>query len=114
MQALHRLRERFVSQRTGTINQIRAFMLERGIAVRQGLHFLLTELAGILAMRTDALSPRMLHILENLSADWRRLDARIEDLSSETRLLVKTKAANDGGPGHRLQAGPGARIWDKA
>ena len=34
LQALHRVRERLVSQRTGIINQIRAFMLERGIAVR--------------------------------------------------------------------------------
>jgi hypothetical protein len=31
------VRERLVSQRTGIINQIRAFMLERGIAVRQGI-----------------------------------------------------------------------------
>ena len=36
LQALHRVRERFVGQRTGIINQIRAFLLERGIAVRQG------------------------------------------------------------------------------
>jgi len=28
------LRERLVSQRTGIVNQIRAFLLERGIAVR--------------------------------------------------------------------------------
>ena len=34
LQALHRVRERLVSQRTGIINQIRAFLLERGIAVR--------------------------------------------------------------------------------
>ena len=40
LQALHRVRERLVSQRTGIINQIRAFLLERGIAVRQGLRFL--------------------------------------------------------------------------
>ena len=39
LQALHRVRERLVSQRTRVINQIRAFMLERGIAVRQGLRF---------------------------------------------------------------------------
>ena len=45
LQALHRVRERLVSQRTGIINQIRAFMLERGIAVRQGIGFLRTELA---------------------------------------------------------------------
>ena len=36
LQALHRVRERLVSQRTGIINQIRAFLLERGVAVRQG------------------------------------------------------------------------------
>jgi transposase len=35
LQALHRVRERLVRQRTGIINQIRAFLLERGIAVRQ-------------------------------------------------------------------------------
>jgi transposase len=39
------VRERLVSQRTGIINQIRAFMLERGIAVRQGIGFLSTETA---------------------------------------------------------------------
>ena len=49
LQALHRVRERLVSQRTGIINQIRAFMLERGIAVRQGIGFLRTELPTILA-----------------------------------------------------------------
>jgi transposase len=36
LQALHRVRERLVSQRTAVINQIRAFLLERGVAVRQG------------------------------------------------------------------------------
>jgi transposase len=36
LQALHRVRERLVGQRTGIINQIRAFLLARGIAVRQG------------------------------------------------------------------------------
>src|SRR5258708_5720665 len=39
--------------------------------------------------RTDALSPRMLRILEDLSADWRHLDARIEDLSSEIEALAR-------------------------
>jgi hypothetical protein len=35
LQALHRVRERLVGQRTSIINQIRAFLLERGIAVRR-------------------------------------------------------------------------------
>ncbi len=59
LQALHRVRERLVSQRTGIINQIRAFLLERGIAVRQGQRFLRAELPRILATPPDVLSPRM-------------------------------------------------------
>ena len=78
LQALHRVRERLVGQRTGIINQIRAFMLERRIAVRQGIGFLRTELPAILATRTDALSPRMLRVIEELAGDWRRLDERID------------------------------------
>jgi hypothetical protein len=63
LQTLHRVRERLVSQRTGIINQIRAFLLERGVAVRQGLRFLRAELPRILATPCDVLSPRMVHPL---------------------------------------------------
>ena len=35
--ALHRVRSRLVGQRTGVINQIRGFLIERGITVRQGV-----------------------------------------------------------------------------
>jgi transposase len=40
LQALHRVRSRLISRRTAIVNQIQAFLLERGIAVRQGLRFL--------------------------------------------------------------------------
>src|SRR5712672_2998750 len=89
LQALHRVRERLVSQRTGIINQIRAFLLERGVAVRQGLRFLRTELPRILAAPPDVLSPRMVRVIEDLAGDWRRLDERIEGLSSEIEELAK-------------------------
>src|ERR1700756_2634773 len=89
LQALHRVRERLVSQRTGIINQIRAFLLERGVAIRQGLRFLRAELPAIVAKRTDVLSPRMLHLIEGLAQDWRRLDERIETLSNEINALAR-------------------------
>src|SRR6516162_6928828 len=89
LQALHRVRERLVSQRTGITNQIRAFMLERGVAVRQGLRFLRTDLPIILGSRSDVLSPRMLRVVEDLAEDWRRLDVRIEGLSSEIAALAR-------------------------
>src|SRR5258705_9989542 len=102
LQALHRVRERLVSQRTGIINQIRAFLLERGIAVRQGQRFLRAELPRILAMPPDVLSPRMVRIIEGLAGDWRRLDERIEGLSSEIDAIARQDAGCE-----RLMSVPG-------
>jgi transposase len=102
LQAMHRVRERFVSQRTGITNQIRAFMLERGIAVRQGLRFLRAALPAILASRSDVLSPRMLRLIEELAMDWRRLDARIDGLSAEIEAVASADAGCE-----RLMSVPG-------
>ena len=102
LQALHRVRERLVSQRTGITNQIRAFLLERGIAVRQGQRFLRAELPRILATPPDVLSPRMVRVIEGLAGDWRRLDERIEGLSGEIEAIARQE------PGcERLMSVPG-------
>jgi len=102
LQAMHRVRERLVSQRTGIINQIRAFLLERGIAVRQGQRFLREELPRLLAAPPEVLSPRMVLIIEGLASDWRGLDTRIEDLSAE----IEDLASRDAGC-ERLMSIPG-------
>jgi transposase len=88
LQALHRVRSRLVGQRTAVINQIRSFLLERGIAVRQGPRFLRQRLPEILAKRIDVLSPRMIAIIEDLSGDWRRLDERVERVTEEIEQLA--------------------------
>src|SRR5262249_26352035 len=82
LQALHRVRERLVSQRTGIINQIRAFLLERGVAIR--------------------LSARMVRVIRDLAEDWRRLDERIDQLSSEIAVLARQDAGCE-----RLMSVPG-------
>ena len=102
LQALHRVRERLVSQRTGIINQIRAFLLERGVAVRQGLRFLRVELPHILASPPDVLTPRMAQVIEGLVSDWRRLDERIGSLSSEIDAVAHQDAGCE-----RLMTVPG-------
>jgi transposase len=102
LQALHRVRERLVSQRTGIVNQTRAFLLERGVAIRQGLRFLRIELPRLLAAPPDVLSPRMVCIIEDLAGDWRRLDERIAALSAE----IEAIARQDGGC-VRLRSVPG-------
>ena len=46
VQALHRARERLVSERTALINHLRALLLERGIAAPQGRRKLEEELSA--------------------------------------------------------------------
>ena len=87
--ALHRVRSRLVGQRTGVINQIRGFLIERGITVRQGVMPLRKALPDILSSNQDALSPRMVGLIADLTQDWRRLDERIAAVSAEIEALAR-------------------------
>src|SRR5258706_6737438 len=87
--ALHRVRSRLVRQRTGVANQIRGFLLERGITVRQGCMPLRKALPEILSSKSDALSPRMINLIGELIQDWRRLDDRIASVSTEIEAIAK-------------------------
>ena len=100
LQALHRVRTRLVAERTATVNEIRAFLLERGVAVAQGIWRLRRALPDILA--TGTLLPRMTRIVEALAADWRRLDERIGEVSTEIETLARKEA-----PCQRLMTVPG-------
>ena len=87
LQACHRVRSRLVSRRTATINQIRAFLIEQGIAVRAGVNALRKSLFEILKKREDEISPRMRDLIVGLCEDWLRLDERIDTVTSEIEAI---------------------------
>src|ERR1700752_3982537 len=64
--ALHRVRSRLVGLRTGVINQIRAFLIESGITVRQRPAPLRKALSDILGSGSPMLSPRIIHLIADL------------------------------------------------
>src|SRR6201982_3020843 len=108
--ALHRVRSRLVGRRTGVINQIRGFLIERGITVRQGPMPLRKALPQILSSDTGALSPRMVGLIADLAQDWRRLDERITAVSAEIEALAEQDDSCQ-----RLMTEPGAgRITSSA
>jgi transposase len=100
--ALHRVRSRLVGLRTGVINQIRGFLIERGITVRQGPGPLRKALVDILSSSSGALSQRIVRLMIDLSEDWRRLDARIAAVSADIEGLAEQDA-----PCQRLMTVPG-------
>src|SRR5262245_8634951 len=91
--SLHRVRSRLVRQRTAIINQIRGFLIERGITVRQGPVPLRKVLTDDLTSPPKARSPRILRLNADLHEDWRRLAQSIEVVSAEIESLSQNDAA---------------------
>lgn len=77
MLLLHRVREQLVKQRTALANQIRGLLSERGIVVPKGPDRLSSELEGIVAGETGALTPTFERILGELGARLRELKQQI-------------------------------------
>ena len=92
LQACHRVRSRLVSRRTAAINQIRAFLIEQGIAVRAGTSALRKSLFEILKNRKDEISPRMADLIVGLHDDWLRLDERIDSITGMIEGLSHSEA----------------------
>lgn len=67
LQALHRARERLVSDRTRLINQGRGFLMERGIRVGTGRHVFQKELTKLTTQGTVDLSPRIVLMLSDMA-----------------------------------------------
>lgn len=93
MQSLHRARDRLVGERTALMNQLRAVLLERGIAVPQGRRKLEQHLAAMLEGEEARLSPRTRRLVEDMQAEWREMDRRIEAFDDEFAAHARTDDA---------------------
>src|ERR1051326_1825266 len=83
LQALHRVRDRLVQRRTAVINQIRGFLLERGITFAQGPANLRRHMPSLLEDADQNLTPRMRSLLAHLWQEWKQLEADVEHVSDE-------------------------------
>jgi transposase len=61
LQALHRVRERWIQRRVALVNQIRGFLLERGIPMRVGAEHLRKNLPAVLENAGNGLTSRAPH-----------------------------------------------------
>lgn len=93
LQALHRVRDRLISRRTGVINQMRAFLLERGVTYRKGRAYLKRQMAGILEDAEVNLTPRMRYLLDHLWQEWKSVEIEIDELSGQIEAIAQEDAA---------------------
>ena len=89
LQALHRVRDRWIGRRTAVINQIRGFLLEHGITVAVGPAHLKRQIPSILEDADNLLSSRMRALLVELRDEWKKLETQIEEIDREFAQAAK-------------------------
>ena len=77
LQALHRVRRRFIVERTAVINQMRAVLLEHGMVLPVGRAAFVHRLPTVFTDAEHRLSPRLVELLHRLRQRWLALDVEI-------------------------------------
>jgi transposase len=102
LQALHRVRERWVMRRTAVVNQIRSLLLERGLTLPKGRSHVHEQLPRILEDAELRLSGAFRVLLAQLQVELEQLTARIQQMDA-----VIQKTAKEDEACQRLTAIPG-------
>lgn len=93
LQALHRARSLLMGQRTAQINQLRAFLLERGLTVPKGVAALRRRLPEVLEDADNELSDRLRALVDQLWQQVSDLEVRIAALNAEIEAIAAADTA---------------------
>ena len=93
LQALHRVRERLMARRTSVINQIRAFLLERGIVFAKSPIRLREAIPDVLENANENLTPRMRNLVAMLWSEWKDLELQIVEMNDEVERIASSDDA---------------------
>src|SRR5450756_172148 len=93
LQALHRVRDRLMARKTSVINQIRAFLLERGVVFAKSPIRLRERMPDVLENADENLTPRMRNLLSSLWEEWKDLVQQLDLLNLEVEQIASSDAA---------------------
>jgi transposase len=93
LQALHRVRDRLVARRTSVINQLRAFLLERGMTFAKTPAKLKVAIPEILEDADANLTPRMRNLVSLLWSEWKDLEQQIVAMNAEVEQIASSDPA---------------------
>ena len=93
LQAMHRVRERVMQRRTAVINQLRAFLLERGMVFPKSPIRLREAIPAVLENVEENLTPRMRSLIAMMWNEWKGLELQITELNDEVERIASSDAA---------------------
>lgn len=88
LQTLHRVRDRQVACRTQLINQMRAFCLEFGVAMRPGAGAFKADMQNVIGDESNDLTPRMRQTLIALMTELGELEQKIAIATKEIEAIA--------------------------
>jgi transposase len=101
-QAMHRVRDRLMQRRTALINEIRGFLLERGLTFAARPISLRKNLPAVIEDAEQNLSPRLRWLLDRLWQEWKQTEIDIKAITDEIERI-----SNDDARCRRLRQIPG-------
>jgi transposase len=101
-QAMHRVRDRLMQRRTALINEIRGFLLERGLTFAARPIYLRKNLPAVIEDAEQNLSPRLRWLLDRLWQEWKQTEIDIKAITDEIERI-----SNDDARCRRLRQIPG-------
>ena len=90
LQALHRVRERLIGERTALINEVHGLMHEYGIVIPTGVSKFRQAVVGKLASEQDKLTPLSQEMFEKLVVEFVALEEQIAYYQQKLESLAKT------------------------
>jgi transposase len=92
MQAMHRVRDRLVQRRTALINEIRGFLLERGMTFAVRPTQLRKKLPDVIEDAEQNLSSRLRWLLQRLWLEWKQIDHDVQVITEEIERISEENA----------------------
>ena len=91
-QAMHRVRDRLMQRRTALINEIRGFLLERGLTFAARPIYLRKNLPTVIEDAEQNLTPRLRWLLDRLWQEWKQTEIDIKTVTDELERISKEDA----------------------
>ena len=101
-QAMHRVRDRLMQRRTARINEIRGFLLERGLTFAARPIYLRKKLPTVIEDTEQNLTPRLRWLLDRLWQERKQTEIDIKAITDEIERI-----SNDDARCRRLRQIPG-------
>lgn len=90
--AIHNNRQRLVAERTALANEMRAFLLEHGITIDQGIHKIIPKVNELLDPEGEELTPLLKNILRSTFKEFQDKFLLIAERDKQLKEVAKSEA----------------------